>query len=94
MAPLHDCLLQGVLESLRRAAATLRAAVSARADRDHSNLSVTVKLTTANQKAIEKLERKAARKAKGKAAPGRGTVASADVEYACNVGWAALQVRS
>jgi hypothetical protein len=83
--------LQGVLDSLKKAVEMMRAADAANTGEDKSNVSVTVKLSTASQKAIEKMERKAARKAKSKGSGGaQGMIA--DVEYACSVGWAAVQV--
>jgi hypothetical protein len=63
--------LQGVLDSLKKAVEMMRAADAANTGEDKSNVSVTVKLSTASQKAIEKMERKAARKAKSKGSGGR-----------------------
>ena len=78
-------LLQGLLDSFVTAIAKVRALDELNNPTD-SGLAMTVKVNTASQKAIQKLERKAQRRGKA------GTAAVADIDYARTVGWAALQV--
>ena len=77
--------MQGLLDSLQAAIRTLQAQDQVNNPTD-SGIAMTVKVNTASQKALAKLERKAARKRAGK----RDGVA--DIDYARTVGWAALQV--
>jgi hypothetical protein len=80
-------LLQGLLNSFKAAIHMVKAQDEVNNPTD-SGLAMTVKVNTASQKAIQKMERKAARKNKGKGESTR----LADIEYARTVGWAALQV--
>lgn len=78
--------MQGLLDSFTTAIAKVKALDELNNPTD-SGIAMTVKVNTASQKAIQKLERKAQRKGKA------GTAAVADIDYARTVGWAALQVR-
>ena len=81
--------VQGLLDALRAAVATLTAEDAANNPPD-SGIAVTVKVNTASQKAMEKMERKAQRKAQARSS--KGDHLTNDYNYARNVGWAALQV--
>jgi hypothetical protein len=78
--------VQGLLESLSVACARVKELVEPDIPTD-SGISMSVKVNTASDKAIQKLQRKAQRK-------GRNAVASAsaDVDFAYMIGWVALQV--